>query len=500
MLQDAFSGTATSAFADLLLPATTWGEKSGTVTNSERRITRVRAALPPHGEARADWAIAAGFGRRLERGLAALGMERRRDPATGSLFDWPDVEAVWNEHRELTRGRDLDITGLSYALLERRGPQQWPMPAGARRGVARLYTDRRFATGDGRAHFHVVGRGGPAERTDEAFPVALLTGRLRDQWHGMSRTGLVGQLFGHEPEPVVELAAADFDAGGWRDGDLARVTSRRGAQVLPVRRSDGLRPGTAFVGMHWGPAFVAGGGVNALTLPAVDPVSRQPELKHCAVRIEPAQLAHRMAAFGRVDGERVVTARRELLALARHLPFAASVPFGRDDEGVLLRVASDRPFDGGWIAAVEAAFGVADAPLVTLDEPREARRRHVLLAAGRLRFVLLAGDDLESEPWLRELLLQRTDAAALGARLLRSGATAPLAIERRGRNVCNCVGVSEAEIRRALGAAGGDRAERIEAARSRTGCGSQCGACLAEVGRLADDCLRALHPPDTTTA
>ena len=204
VLQDAFSGTATSAFADLLLPATTWGEKSGTVTNSERRITRVRAALPPHGEARADWAIAAGFGRRLERGLAALGMERRRDPATGSLFDWPDVEAVWNEHRELTRGRDLDITGLSYALLERRGPQQWPMPAGARRGVARLYTDRRFATGDGRAHFHVVGRGGPAERTDEAFPVALLTGRLRDQWHGMSRTGLVGQLFGHEPEPVVE--------------------------------------------------------------------------------------------------------------------------------------------------------------------------------------------------------------------------------------------------------------------------------------------------------
>src|SRR5690606_20073958 len=188
------------------------------------------------------------------------------------------------------------------------------------------------------------------------------------------------------------------------------------------------------------------------------------------------------------------------LALARHLPFAASVPFGRDDEGVLLRVASDRPFDGGWIAAVEAAFGVADAPLVTLDEPRGARRRHVLLAAGRLRFVLLAGEDLESEPWLRELLLQRTDAAALGARLLRSGATAPLAIERRGRNVCNCVGVSEAEIRRALGAAGGDRAERIEAARSRTGRGSQCGACLAEVGRLADDCLRALHPPDTTTA
>ncbi len=492
VLQDAFSGTATGDFADLLLPATTWGEKSGTVTNSERRISRVRAALDPWGDARADWAIAAGFGRRLERALAVRGIERRVD-AGASLFGWPDVEAVWNEHRDLTRGRDLDITGLSYEILERNGPQQWPMPAGARRGVARLYADRRFATTDGRARFHAVEGGAPAERTDAAFPFALLTGRLRDQWHGMSRTGLVGRLFGHEPEPVVEIAAADCDAHGWRDGDLVRITSRRGAQVLPLRRSGSLRAGTAFVGMHWGPAFLAGGaGINALTLPAIDPVSQQPELKHCAVRIAPARLPHRLVAFGWLEPARVVAARRALLEIARDLPFAASVPFGRESEGVLLRAASAQAFDAARIRAIEDAFGVADAPLVTLDEPCDGGRRHLLLSAGRLRFVLLAGADTESEPWLRELLAQRADAAALGSRLLLPGATPPLPIEPRGRNVCNCVGVSESAIRRALESASGGRAERIEAARGATGCGSQCGACLAEVGRLADDCLRRL--------
>ena len=501
VLQDAFADTATAASADLLLPATTWGEKSGTVTNSERRISRVCAALDPYGEARADWAIAAGFARRLESALAARGIERRRDPAAGSLFAWPDIETVWNEHRGLTRGRDLDITGLSYSLLERLGPQQWPMPAGASAGTARLYTGRRFASADGRARFAAIDGGSPAEPTDETYPPALLPGRLRDQWHGMSRTGLVGRLFGHEPEPVIELAGADCIAGGLRDGDLVQIASRRGAQVLPLRRSESLQPGTAFVAMHWGPEFLAGGaGINALTLPVVDPVSQQPELKHCAVRIGRASLPQRLVAFGWLEAGRVVRARRELLALVRDLPFASSVPFGRDAEGVLLRAASDQPFDTTLIRAIETAFGVSETPLATLDDPRSGGRRHLLLAAGRLRFVLLAGADTESEPWLRELLVQAADAAAFGSRLLAPGATPPLAIEHRGRSVCNCVGVTETPIRAALESAGGGRAERIEAARRLTGCGSQCGACLVEVGRLADDCLRRLGEAAVGTA
>src|SRR5690606_41591382 len=128
---------------------------------------------------------------------------------------------------------------------------------GAGRGVARLHAVRRLAPPEGRARFHAVEGGAPAERTDAAFPLALLTGRLRDQWHGMSRTGLVGRLFGHEPEPVVEIAAADCDAHGWRDGDLVRITSRRGAEVLPLRRTVSLLAGPALVGSPVVPALRA---------------------------------------------------------------------------------------------------------------------------------------------------------------------------------------------------------------------------------------------------
>ena len=123
VVQEAFAGTATCAFADLLLPATTWGEKEGTVTNSERRISRVRAAVPPSGMARHDWHIATDFARRLAERLGR----------GAALFPYTTPESVWNEHRETTRGRDLDITGMDYAMLEA-APQQWPLPAGATQG------------------------------------------------------------------------------------------------------------------------------------------------------------------------------------------------------------------------------------------------------------------------------------------------------------------------------------------------------------------------------
>ncbi|MCB2027770.1 MAG: molybdopterin-dependent oxidoreductase, partial [Rhodoferax sp.] len=137
IVQEAFAGTATCAYADLLLPAASWGEKEGTVTNSERRISRVRAAVDAPGQARRDWEIVVDLARRLEARLP----HRAGRP---TLFPYTDAESVWNEHRASTRGRDLDITGMSYALLEQAGPQQWPMPAGTTQGRARLYTDGRF--------------------------------------------------------------------------------------------------------------------------------------------------------------------------------------------------------------------------------------------------------------------------------------------------------------------------------------------------------------------
>ena len=241
VLQEAFAHTATARFADVLLPASTWPEKDGTVTNSERCISRVRAAIAPPGEARDDWRIVVDFARRLQALLR---------PDLPDLFPYDSAEAIWNEHRESTRGRDLDITGLSYALLESAGPQQWPCPERApardaraaiaapvgrvRLGTARLYTDHVFATADGRARFVAAPYRPPVEARSARQPFAFNTGRMRDQWHGMSRSGTVARLFGHEGGPVVRMNPHDLPRRSLADGDLVEIESRRGAIVLPL--------------------------------------------------------------------------------------------------------------------------------------------------------------------------------------------------------------------------------------------------------------------------
>ena len=165
VVQEAFATTATCAYADLLLPATTWGEKDGTVTNSERRISRVRAAVPPPGEARDDWAIAADFARRLERAPARRGGQRRCSPT-------PTPKRSGTSTARRTRGRDLDITGLSYALLEARGPQQWPLPEGARAGHARASTRTASSRPPTAARASSTRRTAPpAEPRDARYPV-----------------------------------------------------------------------------------------------------------------------------------------------------------------------------------------------------------------------------------------------------------------------------------------------------------------------------------------
>ena len=276
VVQEAFGDAETCDYADVLLPAASWGEKEGTVTNSERRISRVRAAIAPPGEARPDWKIAVDFALRLQ---ALLNKK--------IFFNYKSPEEIFNEHRESTRGRDLDITGLSYAVLERDGPQQWPYPEGAKSGRTRLYADGIFPTPSGRARFVATEYLPPAEEPDAQFPLRLTTGRLRDQWHSMTRTGLVARLFSHSPEPEIVVSAIDLKKNNFSDQDLVRVSSRRGSVVMKIRASDDMRPGDAFVAMHWGGRFTAGAGTNALTIAAIDPHSKQPELKHAAIRIEP---------------------------------------------------------------------------------------------------------------------------------------------------------------------------------------------------------------------
>jgi assimilatory nitrate reductase catalytic subunit len=262
-----------------------------------------------------------------------------------------------------TRGRDLDITGLSHAVIDANGPQQWPCRAGEAQGAARLYCDGMFQTESGRARFAAVAYAPVAERIDARYPFRLNTGRLRDQWHGMSRTGIVAALYAHAAEPAVELNPADLARRGLAAGDLVRVESRRGSVVLPVVANDAGPPGSAYLPMHWGSATLAGrdsSGINAVTSKTTCPVSKQPELKHAAVRIAKETLPYRFCAFGFPQAsEGLVALRDALRAAVGELDFASIVLIGSEEAGVLVRAASARPVAPTIFAAIDHALGLA---------------------------------------------------------------------------------------------------------------------------------------------
>jgi assimilatory nitrate reductase catalytic subunit len=487
VLQEAFAATATARYADLLLPATTWGEKDGTVTNSERRISRVRTAVPAPGETRHDWWIATDFARRLEARLR---------PGQPTLFPYADAQAVWQEHRESTRGRDLDITGMSYALLEQ-APQQWPLKEGDTQGRARLYEDGVFPTPDGKARFVDTPFVPVAEARDARYPFSLTTGRLRDQWHGMSRTGTLGRLFGHMPEPAIELHPQDVQRLGLREGELAYVTSRRGSLLLPVAATDTVAPTQAFIAMHWGDEYVSGlssrgerlAGVNALTTPAFCPQSKQPELKHCAVKVLKAELPWRLVAAAWLPADRAAQARERLGALMARFTFATCVPFGHERTGVLFRAAAHDAPPPGWADEIERLLGMddGDEPPLRYEDRRRGQRRTMRLARQgsdiRLEGFVLAGDT-SAEPWIKALLQGQLPAQAYGRLLLAPGAKAPVAVAARGRQVCSCLDVSEPQIQAQLAQCRGTEDQRLAELQQALRCGTQCGSCVPQLKRL----------------
>ena len=483
IVQEAYRTTATCDYADVLLPATTWSEKEGTVTNSERRITRFKPVLAKPGEALHDWEIATRFAHKLER--------LRGTPRT--LFPYAGVEAIWNEHRESTRGRDLDITGLSYEILEQRGPQQWPFPQGAQSGKQRLYEDGVFPTASGRAKFVNTVYQPVAEKVDARYPFHLTTGRLRDQWHGMSRTGTVAQLFAHASEPAVVMSPRDMEIRLLKQGDLVHVTSRRGSQILPVIAGDDMRAGQAFIGMHWGEEYVSGRGngdgtfgVNALTIPVFDPSSRQPELKHAAVKILKAELPWRMVVFGWIAEADALALQSALRPAMRRFAYASCTLFGRDKVGVLFRAADDYAADQSLVEEIERRFGIAGAQVLRYDDHKRGNARHILVEDGKLKAVLLSGD-VSAEHWLKQYLEAEQPVQKLGRLLLMPSAEPPQGFKSRGRIVCNCLNVSETEINDALGAqADGDPLAMLQ---QKLKCGTNCGSCVPELKKLI-----AAHP------
>ncbi len=488
ILQDSFLGTETADYSDLLLPAASWGEREALVTNSERRISHLQAAVPAPGVARPDWMIFRDFAFALGEALDKVqhplpdSLDSSWQTRAQRMFDFPDSASIFREYQQCTQGRDLDITGLDFALLAQQGPQQWPFPAGASTGKTRLYSDGIFPTPSGRACFHHPDFQGVAEEIDARYPLRLTTGRLRDQWHSMSRTGKVATLFASAEEAFLELHPEDAQRLKINQDDLAQVTSRRGSNIFRARIQPDLQPGLVFAPMHFGRRFAPAALCNQLTLSAIDPISGEPEFKHTAVRVAPLVLPWQGTILRlHTDAAHFLAAQR----MAQHFPYASLSRILQDQrEGFILRLAGETAPTVREIHAWDQALGMDGLEVLDYVDGRRHVRKRLCMQGRQLLGVRLFGEDATRD-WLRELLLSGTDVDAYRHALFAPKVPADMAGWTRSRGVCACTGVNEQQLRQCI-AAGHVSLRQIAQA---CGAGSECGSCKPEIMTM----LRLVH-------
>jgi predicted molibdopterin-dependent oxidoreductase YjgC len=267
VVQDVFYPLESADFAHVFLPGAMWAEKTGTFTNSERRVNLVRKAVNPPGEARSDLEIFIAVGEKL-------GM--------GKLLSNRLPETVFEEIRAISRGRLCDYSGIDYPLLESEKGIQWPATPDTTGGSARLYTDGRFSFEDGKARLIPLAFVDNNETPDEEYPFWFNTGRVIEHWHTRTKTGRIGNLNKFSPLPYLEMNPRDGRRLGVATMEHARVSSRRGSIEVLVQLTERSAPGQVFLPFHFS------NGANLLTLGLLDPHSRQPAYKQCAVKIEKA--------------------------------------------------------------------------------------------------------------------------------------------------------------------------------------------------------------------
>ncbi|AZO29126.1 nitrate reductase [Mesorhizobium sp. M1B.F.Ca.ET.045.04.1.1] len=453
--------TDTTRYADVLLPAAAWGEKDGTVTNSERRVSRQRPFLPPPGEAKADWRIICEVAARM---------------GFGDAFAYQTPAEIFREHAALSAfendgerlfdlGGLADLSDADYAAFP---PRHWPAPE-RREQQARLFADGRFPTPDGRARFVPVRQEATAFTVDSDYPLALNTGRLRDQWHTMTRTGNVPRLMANAPEPAVDLHPADAAAHHLKDGDLAHLSTRFGFVRAKVRVSDAQRRGQAFMPMHWSGQFAARAAAGMLSSPVTDPHSGQPELKHVPARIV-----------------REKTGWAGVLITRRDLRPTGFVHWSRHavEGGWVYELTGTEPPDQGILLA-RKLLGVQrqDQLLEYTDRRGLAYRAAAIDEDGAMAEALLvaAPEQLPTQDWLVSLLATRQPLSATDRHALLSGRS-PAPMPAIGRVVCSCFHVGANQIASAV-ASGCDS---LEAIGSTLRAGTNCGSCRSEIRAIIE--------------
>ena len=465
---DIVEHTDTTAHAHVLLPALGWGEKDGTVTNSERRISRQRPFLPPPGEARADWRIVCDVARRL--GFA-------------EGFDFGSPRDIFVEHARLTAFRNhapgddgvaaaeraLDLGGLAQldqAAYDALAPVQWPVRKGGA-GTPRWFDAGRFGHGDGRARFVATSARLPVHAPDREYPLVLNTGRVRDHWHSMTRTGKSPRLAGHIGEPYVDMHPHDALRCGVREGELARIRSRWGAMVARVRHGGGILAGHVFAPIHWNDQFASDARVGGVVNPVVDPVSGEPEFKHTPVRVEPFAVRWHGVAFG----------RRPLPA--SQLSYWAVI---RGERFFRYEIAHrERPKACGAWARSWLDVHDAGADWLEHEDHDTGAYRAVHLVDHRIEACVFLSPrpDLPSRQWLAGLFAR--DALDADDRAALLAGEPPGALADAGPVVCSCFGVGRNTIDAAIRDKNLDTPAGVTAVLR---AGGNCGSCVPELQRL----------------
>ncbi len=457
VVSDCMRKTDTTAFAHVLLPAQTWGEREGTVTNSERRLSRQRAFIPAPGQARADWWIICEIAKRL--GFA-------------EAFSYQEPVDIFNEHAALSGfenegQRDFDISALANLSdheYQNFQPRQWPVTVEQPGGTPRMFSTGRFFTDSGRARFIAVAASAPANLPDEHYPLRLNSGRVRDHWHTLTRTGRSARLSAHIFEPFVELYTADAKDNGISEGELLRVHSRWGEAIVRARLSDDQPAGSVFMPMHWNDQFASQAGVNALVNPVTDPVSGQPEFKHTPVQIENYEanwygfiLSRRRLEMSQLD----YWACSKGTNLWRYEIAGKGTP--EDWAGCARRLLCQAAEKVEWIEYLDKS---------------QSRYRAARIEDGRLESCIFIGPEtgLPDREWLSKLFLdQRLDDNERNSLLTGRPVNAE---QDGGRIVCACFSVGAKTLEKSIRE---QNLETVEAVGEALRAGTNCGSCIPEI-------------------
>ncbi|QUX96324.1 nitrate reductase [Marinomonas sp. CT5] len=458
IVSDCKAHTDTTAMADVLLPATGWSEKDGTVTNSERRISRQRGMLPAPGQARHDWWAICEVAKRL--GFA-------------SAFSYQNVHEIFAEHAALSAfenhgKRDFDIgyfSQITKAEYDAITPVQWPVPKGRPEGTKRMFADGRFFTPDGRARFVAITPCLPKNQSSQEWPFTLNTGRVRDQWHTMTRTGDAASLAKHTSQPYVEIHPKAAQRLGIEDKAVVRITSPHGEVLLKAKISHAVAPNSVFTPIHWTQQFANASVVSNLIPQVVDPLSGQPESKHAQVQLA----AVSDACYGLIISA-------VPLALADCL-YWCQVP---SEHGYHYEVVWKNGQTQANLKAIDCHISeslTGQSDWIEYSNPITQQSRVAKLVDQKLVLLIYSHPKPESlsTEWLSSNLAINAPLSLQDRLALLVGS--PANIEEKGDIVCSCFQVGTKQIEKAIAAG----ADSVDALGAKLKCGTNCGSCLPEL-------------------